>query len=300
MGKRRMIDMDGLLLDMKLIEGLNTSGALVYIRLWTIAEDWGGFPYDPAWVFYQMGGLIPIYTIEKIQLILERLVEYEKIIIYEDEKQRKFGWLKNFLKHQILLSPIGPKLPLPNWIIWHPKLRPTDPLQYYEVLAPYDITHGLSKDKPMDIKNATHGLLKDESMGRKKITELEEKRINTLSLNSEYIRKGESIKPKRKSISKISLNSEYQNKEKTKPKTQEEIDAENLIILERKKEIEEQTGSSVPFEDLSTSDIDQEKVQIISLADNKKTIQEQIEIETDPERLSILFKQLEIKKYENL
>lgn len=130
MGKRRMIDMDGLCFDPDLTD-LGLDACMFYIRLWSLAEDWGGVDIEPRSLLLQMGGMQSYYDVERIDQILNSLIELNKIIIYESNN-KKYGWIKNFAKHQNLNIPAPPKLPLPEWIKWHPKTS-ENKVQYYEI-----------------------------------------------------------------------------------------------------------------------------------------------------------------------
>lgn len=135
MGKKRVIDMDGLCYDSELPESLGFDGCFLYQRLWSLAEDWGGFQYEPKWILFQMGAFQTKFTLERVKEILNALVELKKIILYK-HGDKTYGWLKNFTKYQQLTFPKPPTLPLPPWVIWHPKRTPSDKMQHYEFLEP--------------------------------------------------------------------------------------------------------------------------------------------------------------------
>ena len=133
MGKKRIIDMDGLCFDAELTE-LGMDACMLYIRLWTLAEDWGGVDLEPKNLRLQMGGLQDNYDNLRITEITQKLVELDKIKIYE-YKSRIYGWIKNFPRYQELRFPSPPKLPLPPWVKWYPKEGQNSPIQRYEYLS---------------------------------------------------------------------------------------------------------------------------------------------------------------------
>ena len=47
MGRKRVIDTDELLFDEELYEAIGQEGLWLYVRLWALAEDWGG--YEPKY-----------------------------------------------------------------------------------------------------------------------------------------------------------------------------------------------------------------------------------------------------------
>ena len=46
MGRKRVIDTDELLFDEELFEAVGKDGLWLYVRLWSLAEDWGGYGQD--------------------------------------------------------------------------------------------------------------------------------------------------------------------------------------------------------------------------------------------------------------
>ena len=133
MGKKRIIDMDGLCFDAEITE-IGMDACMLYIRMWTLAEDWGGIDLEPKNLRLQMGGLQDNYTSLRITEIIEKLVQLDKVKIYEVQG-RMYGWIKNFPRHQELRFPSPPKIPLPSWVRWHPKTDKTSPVQHYEYLS---------------------------------------------------------------------------------------------------------------------------------------------------------------------
>lgn len=121
MARKRTIDTDGLYFDNELTRNLSSFEILAYIRLWGIAEDWGGFEYKPQDIKLQMGGIK--ISAPQISDFLDKMVAMGKIILFEKEGE-KIGWIKNFLKHQDLTNPSLPKLPLPEWIKYEKKQYP--------------------------------------------------------------------------------------------------------------------------------------------------------------------------------
>ena len=121
MARIRTIDTDGLFFDGELTNNLTATDFLIYIRLWGIGEDWGGFEWSPENIKLQLGGLkIPISRVEDC---LKKLVKMGKIIPYKKDG-KLIGWLKNFQTHQKLKKPSLPRLPLPDWITYEQKEYP--------------------------------------------------------------------------------------------------------------------------------------------------------------------------------
>lgn len=113
MARKRLIDTDGLYFSTELVEILGDRGLHLYIRLWGIAEDWGGYEPKYADIALQMGALK--FTSEETEGFINKLINKKKIAVYEKD-DRKVHWIVNFLEHQPLDNPSLPKLPLPDWI----------------------------------------------------------------------------------------------------------------------------------------------------------------------------------------
>jgi hypothetical protein len=114
MGRKRIIDLDELLFDTQLFAALGWKGVLFYVRLWTLAEDWGGLEprYDD--LALKCGHLA--VTPEEAQYYTHQLILLGKIIPYNVNGGREILWLKNLLKHQRLNNSACPKLPPPPWL----------------------------------------------------------------------------------------------------------------------------------------------------------------------------------------
>jgi hypothetical protein len=183
MGKRRMIDMDGLVFDDELGLELGLDGLFLYIRLWSIAEDWGGLSLSPHWIICQMGMIQDSYSLMRIEEIVDKLIKLGKIIPYQ-HNNRHYGFLKNFSKYQTINFPDAPKLPLPSWVKWHPGNGKTT-RQRYETLASNsmernDKLHGDNRETVSIFVNGSA-----EGSNRIEINK------NNLSSDSENIRKGD-------------------------------------------------------------------------------------------------------------
>jgi hypothetical protein len=81
--------------------------------LWSLAEVWGGLDDNPKSISRQSGALN--LSPKKVEKIIKKLIEMEKIFPYELEGKR-FLWLKNLPKHQKMTKIPQSKLPLPEWI----------------------------------------------------------------------------------------------------------------------------------------------------------------------------------------
>lgn len=113
MARKRVID-TGLYFDTEICKLLGPRGLHLYIRLWGIAEDWGGYEANYEDIALQMGALK--FTIKEAKKFIESLISTGKIVPYDTGNGRIYHWLKNFSKHQPLNNPGPPRLPLPEWI----------------------------------------------------------------------------------------------------------------------------------------------------------------------------------------
>lgn len=113
MARRRVIDTDGLYFDTELVRLLGYEGLHFYIRLWAIAEDWGGYEFKPDDISLATGALK--ITPKKVENFCKKLIDADKIIAYS-VNGRTYHWLTHFMEHQSLNNPSIPKLPLPDWI----------------------------------------------------------------------------------------------------------------------------------------------------------------------------------------
>jgi len=114
MDRKRVIDTEAFYFDDELVELLGERGLHFYIRLWGIAEDWGGFEPKYGSLALKMGALK--FSIEEVKKYLNRLLLAGKIFEYEIQG-KKYHWLTKLMKHQPLNNPSPPQLPLPDWII---------------------------------------------------------------------------------------------------------------------------------------------------------------------------------------
>jgi hypothetical protein len=113
MARKRLIDTEELYFKADLVKLLSNRGLHLYIRLWGIAEDWGGYEPKYADIALKMGALR--FTTKETERFVGLLVTNKKIIEYE-ACGRKVHWIVNFMEHQPLDNPSPPKLPLPEWI----------------------------------------------------------------------------------------------------------------------------------------------------------------------------------------
>lgn len=107
-----MIDCDELYF-CELFEELGDRGVLIYVRLWSLAEDWGGYEPNCFEIAMKCGGLRA--RIEEVQDVMTKLVNLKKVIPYE-VGGRTYHWSVKLMKHQPLDNPSPPRLPLPPWI----------------------------------------------------------------------------------------------------------------------------------------------------------------------------------------
>jgi hypothetical protein len=120
MGRKRVIDTDELLFDEELFEQIGIKGLWLYVRLWSLAEDWGGYEPKYGSIALKMG-VLKMET-EEVRSTIAKLITLGKIIPYwigslhNLENESQYHWIKNLLKHQPLNNPAPPSLPLPPWI----------------------------------------------------------------------------------------------------------------------------------------------------------------------------------------
>ena len=155
MARKRVIDTEALYYDAEIIRMLGERGLHLYIGLWGIAEDWGG--YEPKYdnIAFRMGALF--FKPEEAQKYIDILVGAGKIIPYQ-MNETTYHWIKNLLKHQGLNKPTPPKLPLPKWIKCNLKEYPSGK-KYAEYILDY-------KKMPNSMDNSPENLGQSENSPR--------------------------------------------------------------------------------------------------------------------------------------
>ena len=83
------------------INKISDKAKLLYIGLWTIADDYGVLENDPPKIKAQV---FPYKSQLKIEKYLKELIDIKKIVAYKVEDKSYF-WIKNFLKYQWLSHP---------------------------------------------------------------------------------------------------------------------------------------------------------------------------------------------------
>ncbi|MBU2060186.1 MAG: hypothetical protein KKD77_22305 [Gammaproteobacteria bacterium] len=114
MAKKRFLDIDKLLFDTEIVNELSTKGIIIYMMLWGNADDWGGIELNPKSLSLRMGALKT--TTQEVEKVISCLVNGLKKIIPYEVNGKRYGWIKNFLKHQKLNNPALPTIPTPEWI----------------------------------------------------------------------------------------------------------------------------------------------------------------------------------------
>ena len=232
MGKRRMIDMDGLCFDAEITE-LGLDACFLYARLWSIAEDWGGFTLNSKDIRLQMGGLSNSYTPERIIEIIQSLIKLNKIIVYE-YNEKKYGWIKNFLKHQKLLAPYAPVLPLPQWITWHPKTDPKDPVQHYKIVS-MDISMEYSVEQSIEQSvDKTQKQSMDISTEYRREVEVKRKEKNKNSFSVTSLPSTNTSDPKQMNGNEKKLTAQLGVSGLSKPMSKDKIPSEISSTQEKK------------------------------------------------------------------
>ncbi len=113
MGRKRLIDTDRLYFDSELVGLLGIEGLHLYIRLWGLAEDWGGYKANYDDISLQTGALR--ISAKKVKSYIQTLIKSKHIIPYRAGDE-EYHWIRSFMDHQSLNNPSAPRLPLPPWI----------------------------------------------------------------------------------------------------------------------------------------------------------------------------------------
>jgi hypothetical protein len=124
MPRKRLIDYDALAHDDELLDALKPDpvrGANIYVCLWGLAEDWGGYEYNPR-AIARRTGFFEINS-KEVEHYIIILIKAQKIIPFKSEDGKVIHWLRTFKKHQTFTNPIKPKLPLPPWVTYELKKR---------------------------------------------------------------------------------------------------------------------------------------------------------------------------------
>jgi hypothetical protein len=173
MGYRRIIDCDQLFEDDNLFEAIGSDGVLLYIRMWSLAECWGGIEDNPRSIARQSGALN--LSAKKTEKILKKLIQMEKIFPYELEG-KKYLWLKNLHKFQKRAKVPESKLPLPRWIEANSTSYESRTFWNYTILehlAPSNQNFGRTSKEftPTDTNQIITKQNKDKDRGRQTIPE---------------------------------------------------------------------------------------------------------------------------------
>lgn len=160
--RRRMIN-PNFFTDPDIVANFDPLGRLLYQGLWCIADDSGCLEINP--LLFKMK-IFPgdNFSPEMLSEYIDKLIELKKILPYEVAGKR-YGWLKNFHKHQTLNKPSAPTIPLPDWIIWHgeEEFDSKRHQYYYEIIEPSNVQ---GKTKTED------GHVQDETRPEKKLKEV--------------------------------------------------------------------------------------------------------------------------------
>jgi hypothetical protein len=113
MGRKRVIDTDELLFDEELFEAVGVDGLWLYVRLWSIAEDFGG--YEPNYGSISLKTGVLKLSKSYVNQTIEKFIKLGKVVTY-CINGKTYHWLRNLLKHQRLNNPAPPTLPLPPWV----------------------------------------------------------------------------------------------------------------------------------------------------------------------------------------
>lgn len=125
MGRKRVIDTDELLFDEELFAAIGQNGLWLYVRLWSLAEDWGGYEPKYGSIALKMGVLK--MSADEVCSSIAKLISLGKIIPYQVPglHNTELHWIKNLLKHQPLHNSPLPVLTLPPWITCEIKEYPS-------------------------------------------------------------------------------------------------------------------------------------------------------------------------------
>lgn len=171
--RKRMLNPD-FFTDPDIVANFDAFGRLFYQGLWCVAEDSGCLELNP--LFLKMK-IFPGDNIEldQIQIYIDKLVDLDKIIDYEVDN-KKYGWIKNFHKHQTLNRPSPPTVPLPSWIIFHGENEFSKRHEYYyEVIEKRPVQDASMTEERQDQEvTCTEEKLKEVKGNKKKLSEEEE------------------------------------------------------------------------------------------------------------------------------
>lgn len=150
MGRRRWIDTEGLYFDDELVEALGFDGLLIYIRLWGLADDFGGYEAKYKTLARQMGALeiTPTQVEKKIGI----LISLEKIIPYQIDK-KSFHWIRAFLRYNREARPRLPSIPTPPWLTVHKKKDKNKTFARFDINKKALTAH-LESQTPQDINES--------------------------------------------------------------------------------------------------------------------------------------------------
>lgn len=171
--RKRMLNPD-FFTDPDIVATLDAYGRLLYQGIWCVAEDSGCFELNPLLLKMKVLPGDQDVTTDDIKEYLEILIDQKKIISYEVSDKR-YGWLKNFNKHQSLNKPNPPGVPLPEWITFHGEEEfGSDRHKYF-----YEIDYGYLEDEK---KNPVENHRKDSG----KTEDIQEKEKNGQSLENSW------------------------------------------------------------------------------------------------------------------
>lgn len=118
MSRKILVDTDGLYRDGKLWRVLGDRGILFYVRLWGIAEHWGGFDPDLEGLKYDCLALNA--SEQEIKGYMDKL-HRENSIAYYRKDGKIVGLIRAYTRHQKHSHPAKNSLPLPDGITYDGK-----------------------------------------------------------------------------------------------------------------------------------------------------------------------------------
>lgn len=173
MGKKRVIDMDAFCFDIEIVDTLGFKGSILYIRLWSLAEDFGGYEPNYDSIALRMGAFK--LKSKEIEVYVTELVKIGKIVEYE-VGGKTYHWIKAFFKRQVLNNPALPQnVPLPPWIEVETKAYPSKKkyakYTIIDDLLPVAYHHGTGKRETKGNETETKQKRKETTPPPKTISE---------------------------------------------------------------------------------------------------------------------------------
>lgn len=150
MARKRMLDPE-FFMDTEIISNLDMTGRMLYIGMWTTADDGGLLENDPLSFKIRIFPADNI-TPDQISQYINTLINIKKLVPYEYDG-KSYLWIKNFLKHQKLDKPSRSSIPLPPW------LKFIEGEKRHE--CQYEVLYDPLKESNIDVSGTCRGRVED-------------------------------------------------------------------------------------------------------------------------------------------